>query len=128
MNNDILVAKLRPGQEIDAMLHCVKGIGQDHTKFSPVGKSLVRTCVYALYVCVFMCIQMPVCHVLLIYLFYYTATASYRLLPDITLTKHVTGKSAHRLKKCFPEGVIEIRTEEGTKTNHNVETIVNQSK
>ena len=44
----------------------------------------------------------------------YIATASYRLLPDITLTKRVTDKLAHRLKKCFPEGVIEIRTEEGT--------------
>ena len=40
VNNDILIAKLRPGQEIDAMLHCVKGIGQDHAKFSPVGENL----------------------------------------------------------------------------------------
>lgn len=63
MNNDILIAKLRPGQEIDAMLHCVKGIGQDHAKFSPVGKSLVDTCVYVLYICVFMCMHMLVCHV-----------------------------------------------------------------
>ena len=64
--------------------------------------------------CVYVCVYACVSHVLLVYLFYYTATASYRLLPDITLTKHVTGKSAHRLKKCFPEGVIEITTEEGT--------------
>lgn len=34
---DILIAKLRPGHEIDAVLHCVKGIGEDHIKFSPVG-------------------------------------------------------------------------------------------
>ncbi|XP_065918327.1 DNA-directed RNA polymerases I and III subunit RPAC1-like isoform X2 [Dysidea avara] len=77
VHDDILVAKLRPGQAIDAELHCVKGIGQDHAKFSPV------------------------------------ATASYRLLPDITLTKRVTGMMAHRLKKCFPEGVIGIKNEEG---------------
>ena len=64
MNNDILIAKLRPGQEIDAMLHCVKGIGQDHAKFSPVGKSLVHTCVYLLYVCMYvcMCMHMLMCH------------------------------------------------------------------
>lgn len=35
---DILIAKLRPGHEIDAVLHCVKGIGEDHIKFSPVGE------------------------------------------------------------------------------------------
>ena len=38
VHNDILVAKLRPGQELDIRMHCVKGIGQDHAKFSPVGK------------------------------------------------------------------------------------------
>ena len=36
--NDILIAKLRPGQEIDVRLICVKGVGKDHAKFSPVGK------------------------------------------------------------------------------------------
>jgi len=35
---DILIAKLRPGQEIDLKVHCVKGVGKDHAKFSPVGK------------------------------------------------------------------------------------------
>ncbi|KAL4237293.1 DNA-directed RNA polymerases I and III subunit RPAC1 [Mactra antiquata] len=70
--DDILIAKLRPGQELDLKLFCVKGIGQDHAKFSPV------------------------------------ATASYRLLPEITLLKPVTGKLAHKLKNCFTPGVIEI--------------------
>ena len=68
--------------------------------------------------CVRACARVLVCDIIIVtcclLTLYYTATASYRLLPDITLTKHVTGKSAHRLKKCFPEGVIEIRTEEGT--------------
>jgi len=35
---DILIAKLRPGHEIDLKLHAVKGLGKDHAKFSPVGK------------------------------------------------------------------------------------------
>lgn len=35
---DILLDKLRPGQELDLKLHAVKGLGKDHTKFSPVGK------------------------------------------------------------------------------------------
>lgn len=38
VDEDILIAKLRPGQAIDVRMHCVKGIGQDHAKFSPVGK------------------------------------------------------------------------------------------
>jgi len=33
---DILIVKLRPGQEIDLKLVCHKGIGRDHAKFSPV--------------------------------------------------------------------------------------------
>ena len=37
VQGDILIAKLRPGHEIDLKLHAVKGIGRDHAKFSPVG-------------------------------------------------------------------------------------------
>lgn len=36
LNNDILLAKLRGGQEIELELHCVKGLGKDHAKWSPV--------------------------------------------------------------------------------------------
>jgi len=36
-NPNIVLAKLRPGQEIDMELHAIKGIGQDHAKWSPVG-------------------------------------------------------------------------------------------
>lgn len=33
---DILLVKLRPGQEISLRVHCILGIGGDHAKFSPV--------------------------------------------------------------------------------------------
>jgi DNA-directed RNA polymerase I and III subunit RPAC1 len=77
VHDDILIAKLRPGQEIDVMLHCVKGIAKDHVKFQPV------------------------------------ATASYRLLPEIVLKKPVVGEMAHRLKACFPKGVIKVENIDG---------------
>ncbi|KAJ8359586.1 hypothetical protein SKAU_G00161110 [Synaphobranchus kaupii] len=72
VHGDILLAQLRPGQELDIVMHCVKGIGKDHAKFSPV------------------------------------ATASYRLLPEITLMEPVEGEKAERLKRCFSPGVIEV--------------------
>ncbi|KAI1894409.1 hypothetical protein AGOR_G00115510 [Albula goreensis] len=72
VHGDILLAQLRPGQELDIVMHCVKGIGKDHAKFSPV------------------------------------ATASYRLLPEITLLEPVEGEKAERLKRCFSPGVIEV--------------------
>ncbi len=72
VEDDILVAKLRPGHEIDVKLYAYKGLGRDHAKFSPV------------------------------------ATAFYRLLPEITLNRDVTGEAAERLQKCFSPGVIEL--------------------
>ncbi|XP_030628877.1 DNA-directed RNA polymerases I and III subunit RPAC1 [Chanos chanos] len=72
VHGDILLAQLRPGQELDIVMHCVKGIGKDHAKFSPV------------------------------------ATASYRLLPEITLLQPIEGEKAERLKRCFSPGVIEV--------------------
>ena len=41
-NPDILIAKLRPGQKIDLQCHCIKGIGMDHAKFSPVATASYR--------------------------------------------------------------------------------------
>ncbi|RKP24343.1 DNA-directed RNA polymerase [Syncephalis pseudoplumigaleata] len=38
----ILIAKMRPGQSIQAELHCQKGIGRDHAKFSPVATAYYR--------------------------------------------------------------------------------------
>ena len=43
VHDDILLAKLVPGQEIELEAHCMKSIGADHAKFSPVG-----TCWYRL--------------------------------------------------------------------------------
>ncbi|KAI9770298.1 MAG: DNA-directed RNA polymerase core subunit rpc40 [Geoglossum simile] len=74
VNPNILLAKLRPGQALNLEMHCIKGIGADHAKFSPV------------------------------------ATASYRLLPTITITSPITGKDATKFARCFPRGVIGFET------------------
>lgn len=71
-NADMLIAKLRPGQEINVQLFAHKGIGMDHAKFSPV------------------------------------ATATYRLLPTITIKEPITGPDARKFQACFPEGVIDL--------------------
>lgn len=42
MHPDILLAKLAPGQAIEFEAHAVKGIGQDHAKFSPVATAAYR--------------------------------------------------------------------------------------
>lgn len=79
---DILLAKMRPGQCINMEMHCVKGVGADHAKFSPV------------------------------------ATASYRLLPTINITKPILGSDARKFARCFPKGVIgleEVSAEEAGK-------------
>lgn len=39
---NILLAKLRPGQEIAMDIHCILGIGSDHAKFSPVATASYR--------------------------------------------------------------------------------------
>ncbi|PRW20693.1 DNA-directed RNA polymerases I and III subunit RPAC1 [Chlorella sorokiniana] len=39
---DILVAKLRPGQAIELECHCIKGVGDEHAKWSPVATTWYR--------------------------------------------------------------------------------------
>ncbi|CAH1169864.1 unnamed protein product [Phaedon cochleariae] len=39
---DILIAKMRPGHEMDMKLFAVKGCGRDHAKFSPVATAFYR--------------------------------------------------------------------------------------
>jgi len=70
--HDILLVKMRPGQEISLVAHCKKGIGRTHAKWSPV------------------------------------CTASYRLMPSITLTKTIKGQDAEELAKTCPMGVFDI--------------------
>ncbi|KAG0201788.1 DNA-directed RNA polymerases I and III subunit RPAC1 [Mortierella sp. GBA30] len=40
--DDIVITKLRPGQEVDVEVHCEKGLGQDHAKWSPVATAAYR--------------------------------------------------------------------------------------
>lgn len=92
---DILICKMKPGHELDMELHAVKGVGRDHAKFSPVGKSTsnenTKTLVVNIYV---------FCAIL--------ATAYYRLLPEIKLLEEVEGEAAERLQDCFSKGVINL--------------------
>ncbi|KAI1333174.1 DNA-directed RNA polymerase [Xylariaceae sp. FL0255] len=70
VNPDILIAKLRPGQELDIEMHMHKGFGWDHAKYSPV------------------------------------ATASYRLMPTISILSPILGDDARKFANCFMPGVI----------------------
>eukprot|EP00585_Thalassiosira_rotula_P002778 CAMPEP_0196143456 /NCGR_PEP_ID=MMETSP0910-20130528/13408_1 /TAXON_ID=49265 /ORGANISM="Thalassiosira rotula, Strain GSO102" /LENGTH=443 /DNA_ID=CAMNT_0041404919 /DNA_START=89 /DNA_END=1420 /DNA_ORIENTATION=+ len=42
LHEDILIAKLRPGQVIELEAHARKGVGKDHAKFSPVATASYR--------------------------------------------------------------------------------------
>lgn len=42
VHDDIVITKLRPGQRIEFEAHCRKGIGKDHTKFSPCATASYR--------------------------------------------------------------------------------------
>ena len=42
LHDDILIAKMRPGQEIEMDLICEKGIGKTHAKWSPVCTAFYR--------------------------------------------------------------------------------------
>ncbi|KII95397.1 hypothetical protein PLICRDRAFT_48360 [Plicaturopsis crispa FD-325 SS-3] len=41
-NPNIVLAKLRPGQEVDMEVHAIKSVGKDHAKFSPVATASYR--------------------------------------------------------------------------------------
>ena len=69
---DILIAKLRPNQEIECELYCLKGTGKIHAKWSPV------------------------------------CTASYRLMPAVTILQPQVGQSAKDLVTLCPKNVFDI--------------------
>ncbi|OCH88520.1 insert subdomain of RNA polymerase alpha subunit [Obba rivulosa] len=41
-NKEIVLAKLRPGQEVEMELHAIKGVGKEHAKWSPVATASYR--------------------------------------------------------------------------------------
>ena len=83
IHEDILIAKLRPGQAIECEAHGRKGIGKDHAKFSPV------------------------------------ATASYRLMPHITLVRPIYDEDANELVHVYEPGVFDlVPTEPGIDPPH----------
>ncbi|KAG7558306.1 hypothetical protein FFLO_02776 [Filobasidium floriforme] len=40
--DDVLLVKMRPGQQLNMLLYAVKGVGKDHAKFSPVATASYR--------------------------------------------------------------------------------------
>lgn len=72
VHDDIIIAKMRPGQVIEMECHVTKGIGSMHAKWSPV------------------------------------CTASYRLLPEITLMQPFVKEEAEALVKLCPMDVFDI--------------------
>lgn len=42
VHDDILIARMRPGQAIELECHCVKGVGEEHAKWSPVATTWYR--------------------------------------------------------------------------------------
>lgn len=110
LERDILIAKMRPGHEIHVFMHAVKGIGKDHAKFAPVGNYrhlfIERNFFTLKSVPLIIKIGYNICK--LNNLLTFSATASYRLLPEIKITTPVRGEQAHRLKSCFSPGVIEL--------------------
>lgn len=90
-NENIVLAKLRPGQEISMELHAIKGVGETHAKWSPVGR-------YLSYLSVIRHSQL------------FLATATYRLLPLVILNpeKPIPPQHAEKFQKCFSPGVINV--------------------
>jgi len=80
VHDDILIAKLRPGQKLNLEMRCCKGVGATHAKWSPV------------------------------------ATATYRLLPQISFKQDVEGELATKLVELCPMNVFDIEDLGGGKT------------
>jgi len=79
VHDDILIAKLRPGQCIELHCYVLKGIGREHAKWSPV------------------------------------ATATYRLLPEITIVSPFLEEEAEKLVETCPMKVFDIEDLDGMK-------------
>lgn len=86
VHDKILLAKLRPGQEIRLEAHCILGIGKDHAKFSPVATASYRL--------------LPHIDIL-------------EPIGEGSTSKEEREKEQHDFTKCFPEGVIGLRPKSG---------------
>lgn len=76
-----------------AELHCNKGVGKDHAKWSPVGE----------YACSLRSTARTLTRTVL-----RAATASYRLLPSIEILSPIPRELQPKFQACFPAGVISI--------------------
>lgn len=80
-----------------AELHCNKGVGKDHAKWSPVGESPLGL--------------LPKPRPSLTLIPANAATASYRLLPSIEILSSIPKELQPKFQACFPSGVISINKE-----------------
>lgn len=81
-------------QEIEMELHCIKGIGDAHAKWSPVGMVSAIP-------------ELKVPSTLTSHVF--LATATYRLRPRIILHQPIPSHLAEKFMKCFSPGVINVK-------------------
>ena len=60
-------------------------------------------------------------------LHFFAATATYRLMPKITLLQEVRGEQAEKLTKCFSKGVIELKTVNGEGMHSTVTPVLSRN-
>lgn len=100
---------MRPGQKIELEAHCEKGCGKEHAKWSPAGKYLPITYSDSKYIYGLNDNHFSIIH---------SATASYRLMPEIILKEEIIGDLADKFSSCFAPGVVEVENKMGKYSIH----------